>query len=350
VRLPFFARFAPEDGDWDDFVARHPQGHPEQTSEFGRLRRAYGFRPERVVVREGRTIIGGAQAIVQRTPIGKIAWVFRGPIAREDDPVVLHRVVSELDRLARRRRYASMSVETLPNQLQSRRALEHAGYHSSSRWWVDEGERPSVVANLERSDDEILAAMKPQGRRNVRTAIKSGVTVREGDATDLGTFYRLHELTADHQEFPIFPKAYFDYLWGHLAHRGRACLLLAEHEGRAVAAILNVVVGDHVYYTWGGMHRGQREQKLKANALLHFQAMTWGRDHGCKVYDLTGTSQFKAQLAREEIRWPLPQRKFYGPLARVRRLASERAWATPVVRKGIEKAAYRLRLSQRMPY
>lgn len=335
------------DDEWDAFVAAQHDGHHEQCSGYGKSRAEWGFRCDRVVVREGKRIVGGVQALAQRTPVGTLALVLRAPLAVDDNPRVLARVVQELDQLAKRHSYASVRVETFPTQIAARTALEGGGFRSSVAW---HGERPSILIPLTFSHEELLARMKPKGRYNVRVAQRAGVTVCAGDASSLGEFFELHRTTASHQGFPVFPREYFDYVWRVFGTAKKAQILLAYHDGKAVAAIFNTIVGGRLYYGWGGMSREPEHRKVMANYLLHFFAMGWAREHGCTHYDLVGVTDFKEKLARDEIPWPLPQRKFYGPLHALRRVLTELAWSTTLLRRGVDTVARRLGLRRRMPY
>lgn len=335
------------DDEWDAFVAAHPDGHHEQSSWYGKSRADWGFRCDRVVVREGGRIVGGLQALAQPTPVGTLALVLRAPLAVADNPHVLARVIEELDRLAKRRSYASVRVETFPTQIAARAALEGGGFRSSAAW---HGERHSIQIPLTLSDKELLARMKPKGRYNVRVAERAGVTIRTGEASSLGEFFELHRTTASHQGFPVFPRVYFDYVWRLFGTSKKAQLFLAYHGGKPVTAIFNTIVGGRLYYGWGGMSRDPEHRKLMANYLLHFFAMGWAREHGCTHYDLVGVTEFKEKLARDEIQWPLPQCKFYGPLRALHSVLKETAWSTLFLRRNVDRVARRLGLRRQMPY
>jgi lipid II:glycine glycyltransferase (peptidoglycan interpeptide bridge formation enzyme) len=336
-----------DDDEWDAFIAHHPDGHHEQSSGFARSRAAWGFQCDRIVVRSGGRIVGGLQALARRSPIGTQALILRGPLASDDDPLVLDKVVDSLERLAKQRSYASVRVETFPTQEASRSALERGGFYSSSAW---HGTRPSILVPLEVSDKELLARMKPKGRYNVRVAERAGVTVCKGDAESVDDFVALHQATASYQGFPTFPREYFNYVWRVFSPAGRVQLFLAYHLGKPVAAIFNTVVGVRLYYGWGGMDRNPERRKLMANYLLHFCAMGWAREHGCTHYDLVGVTEFKEKLGRDEIQWPLPQRRYFGPWRALHRSLTELTWSIPELRTATKTIAHRVQPTRPMPY
>ena len=333
--------------EWDAFVASHPSGHHEQTSMYGVERRKYGYEARCVAVREQGCIIGGAQVLVMRTPLGRIAHVRSAPLARDDAPEQLDAVVRTLRDHARDTGITSLRVDTLPNQAAARAALERGGFRSADGW----AERVvSRTFDLTLDDDTLMKRMRPKGRYNLRLARRSGVEVQVGGAELLKPFYNLHVGTASHQGFPVFPITYYDELLALLRPAGRIWILLATVEGQYVSAICNIRVGDCMYYCWGGLERDSRHLKAMPNYLLHFTALQLAREQGCVTYDLIGDTQFKRKLTDQLTAWPASHQYFSGKLAGVRRGLFEAAGSRPRVQRLVRRAARRLGMRPKMPY
>jgi lipid II:glycine glycyltransferase (peptidoglycan interpeptide bridge formation enzyme) len=343
------------EGEWDQFVVANLFGHHEQSSGHALTRHQYGFKSDRVEVRQGGRLVAGAQVLSRATPVGRMALVLRGPLAERDDPQLLHEAITELDRLARERAYVSLVVESFFPQEALRSALAEHGFRADESW---RGRFYAVRRRVDLSDEDILGSMEEKGRYNTRLASRKGVEVTAADSASLSDFYGLHQMTAEHQGFPVFPRTYFEYLWDLFGTRGRMQLFVATARGKPIGAIYNTIVGDQMLYGWGGMHRGDVERKLMANYLLHFRAMGWARDHGCRWYDLGsisragqgGVTQFKTRLASDKVYWPSPMRKWYGPFAPARDGLSRIAWSNPSLRRGVEWAAWRAGLKQKLPW
>jgi Acetyltransferase (GNAT) domain len=331
------------DDEWDAFLAAHPDGHHEQSSRYVVERAPWGFTGARIVSREGSTIVGGVQAIVRRTPIGKAGHIQRGPIAVDDRTDILDDVVSKLDALAKKQRWRWARVDTFPAQEPAREALCRAGYRDSAMWY---SKVESLIVPLSRSDDEILSHMKKKGRYGLRKAGREGVEVEINGPLCLEAFHPLHAKTAEHQGFPIFPLSYYQYLQ-RVFGPDKMPTIVARHNGQAIAAVVNFVVGGRSYYGWGGISRAPEHGKLKANYLCHWRGMQWAREHGCSHYDLVGVTEFKAKLADESIEWPPPQRKFFGLVPYFRRAALDRSWSYPFLRRAVRRAVGR---QPPMPY
>ena len=334
--------------EWDAFVAAHPEGYHEQTSPYAAHRRDHGFIVDRAEVREGGTIIGGAQVLVQRTPLGKCARVYRAPLAKDNDPAILANVVHELDVLARRNGYVSLRVDTFPNQQHARRALREAGFTESRAW---SGSSRSSTVSLEFSDDELLQRLPAKkSRYNVRYAERQGVEVREGTRADVDAFIALREMSVAHNGYQIFPAGFYRSIWDLFAPSRRLHLLIAHRGAQALAALVNLRMDERMYLVWIGTHRGEEERKLMAGYLLHYRAFVHARDAGCTMCDFLGTSEFKAKLTDETIEWDPPQRKFYGLLRGARARLMEFAWTRARLRRATNTVAHRLGLRPAMPY
>jgi hypothetical protein len=68
--------------------------------------------------------------------------------------------------------------------------------------------------------------------------------------------------------------------------RGLAQPLLAEFEGRPIAAVILVRFADRVIYMYGASRDEARERM--PNHLLQWEAIRWARAQGAKVYDFWG--------------------------------------------------------------
>ncbi len=336
-----------EDREWDAFLASSPHGYHEQTSLYAILRREYGFHSARAVVRDATNeIVGGVQVLYKKTPIGRLGLVYRGPIARDDDPETLKRVVSAMTKLASRERLSSIRVETFPTQEQTRQVLSSAGYYSSTAWT---DEHVSAFIDLQMTNDAMLAKMKRPARNQIRGAMRKGVTITVADPNDMRDFFELHQKTSGHQEFHEFPERYFSYL-RELFGADRVPVFIAKYEGKPISTLMCFVMENHLYACWFGMDRDPILKKLNSNRLLYFEAMKWGSSQGIEGFDLTGTGYFRRHLAHHMKKWPSIQRRHFGPTKSVHRFIVERCGRIDPVRLYTSKAARRLGYIRQMPH
>ncbi len=150
-------------------------------------------------------------------------------------------------------------------------------------FWV-----PLSGADGPRSEDDVLAAMNQQWRRNIKKAAKAGVEVSRGGRDDLGEFHRIYTETAARDGFTPRPQSYFETMWDALSAEApdRLTLYLARHEGDLVAATTLVRVGTHAWYSYGASTSQKRD--VRGSNAVQWQMMRDALAAGADVYDMRG--------------------------------------------------------------
>ena len=139
-----------------------------------------------------------------------------------------------------------------------------------------------------RTEDDVLAGMNQQWRRNIKKAAKAGVEVRVGTADDLPAFHELYVHTAERDGFTPRPLGYFRTMLEALGaeEEDRIRLYLAEHEGDLVASTLAIRVGGHVWYSYGASSSEKRD--VRGSNAIQWRMMQDAIAAGADVYDLRG--------------------------------------------------------------
>lgn len=130
--------------------------------------------------------------------------------------------------------------------------------------------------------DEILAGMKQKGRYNIKIAQKNNIQVKTSN--NIIEFYQMFLETAKRDGFSIRPKDYFENMLEILSAQGYVELLIANYQGKPVAAEIISYYDGVASYLYGASSNEYRN--LMAPYLLHFEAMKRAKEKGCKVYDL----------------------------------------------------------------
>ncbi len=276
------------DREWDAFVDRVPGGHHVQSSLWGEVKRTVGWDTARVVVSEDGKIVAGCQVLLRRMGPFVVGYVTRGPLAATQ--AALDVAFDGLDHLVRRRRLLYVKVQPATGPDRAARALEQRCFVASG---LAAGPTATVLVELDRSPGEVLAAMRAGVRSNIRKAERKGVALRLGDATDLPLFFRMVDATSRRQGFPPYPLAYYEAIWRLFSAEGRAALVVAEHVGTPVSALLLVGYCDTVTYKMGGWS-GERSG-IHPNEAAHWAGMTWAREQGYRFYDLEGIDRRLAE-------------------------------------------------------
>ena len=158
------------------------------------------------------------------------------------------------------------------------------------RGWRPSGEqiqyRNTVVSDLTPSEDDLLAAMKPKWRYNIRLAERKGVVVRDGTAADLPAFYAMYAETGGRDGFLVRPFDYYRAIWERFLADGLGHVLLAEVDGAPVAGLFLFRYGPTAWYFYGASTAQSRD--LMPNHALQWAAMRWAKAAGCTRYDWWG--------------------------------------------------------------
>ncbi|MGC9082985.1 MAG: lipid II:glycine glycyltransferase FemX [Anaerolineae bacterium] len=290
--------------EWDEFVAAHPRAHILQTAEWGELKAALGWSPQRVAVGEDGVPRAGALVLYRRLPlgVGTLAYVPRGPLVDWERPEEVAELLEALAGAARARRAVALIIEPdLPDESRWRELLAAQGFRPSPLGSIQP--RRTLVVDIGRDEADILAAMKPKTRYNIRLAERKGVTVWEGTEADFPAFHRLMAETAARDRFGVHEPAYYERAYHLFVPRDRARLLMAGVEGEPVAALMVFALGRRAWYFYGASGNAHREKMPTYR--LQWEAMCWARSRGCTEYDLWGVpdedeERLEAEFARRQ--------------------------------------------------
>jgi len=266
---------------WDAWVTATPGGHILQSWAWGELKSRFGWRVERLGLDSA-----GAQVLYRPLPggVGSIAYVPKGPLMDWGDGQTIRELTAAIRPLARRQRAICLKIEPdLEDSPDWTKTLTAAGFRPSPQPIQP---RRTIVVDLDAEPEAILARMKQKTRYNIRLAGRKGVVVRPGDEGDLPAFYELMEDTSRRDRFAIHSRAYYEAVHRLFVATDRGRLLLAEHEGRLLAGLVVVALGDTACYLYGASADEGRD--LMPSYLLQWEAMVWARERGCRAYDLWG--------------------------------------------------------------
>jgi len=144
------------------------------------------------------------------------------------------------------------------------------------------------IIDISKSEEEILAQMKPKGRYNIKVAEKHGVQVsicpidRLNDGIEI--FYDLYQQTAQYQKISLRDKSYFLEMLKKLYPKGEAAIIIARYHHLPVSALIITFYNGVASYLYGGTSRLHKE--VMAPYLAHWQAILEAKKRGCVKYDL----------------------------------------------------------------
>ncbi len=276
----------PSAGRWDAFVASRPQAHILQTSWWGELKSRFGWSADRIAVSDGNKIVAGALVLFRKLPmrLGTLAYIPKGPILDFDDDAITSELLRGLDRLMKRHRSILLKIE--PDRLTDLRfstRLAALGFRPSPQ--TIQPPR-TITIDIARDDGEILAAMHPKTRYNIRLAAKKDVLVREATEEDVTSFSDLMQITGERDDFAVHSADYYAAAYRLFAPADRARLFVATYQAQVIAGLFVFALGNRAWYFYGAS--GEAERQRMPNHALQWAAIQWAKSRGCCEYDLWG--------------------------------------------------------------
>ena len=270
--------------EWNSFLSARPEAHLLQTGQWGELKAGFGWEAVRVIDGDA---VGGTQVLFRRLPLGWcIGYIPKGPVA-----VGAGTLWEELDGICRRRKAVLLKVEPDLWVGEGGGAVEKGSWKAPSRFRSSSHNiQPprTILVDLKGSEEQILARMKQKTRYNIRLAQKKGVSVRSWG--DLDAFHQMILVTGERDAFGVHSRAYYRRAYELFHPEGMAELLVAEHGGSPLAALMVFARGERAWYVYGASTDEGRN--LMPTYLLQWEAMRWARSKGALVYDLWGVPDF----------------------------------------------------------
>ena len=152
----------------------------------------------------------------------------------------------------------------------------------------------TVILDIDKPEEEILAGMKPKWRYNIKLADKKNVEVRREGEEALETFYALYLETAKRDGIAIHPLSYYRALFQtqETSREGRGepapslSIWIARHEEKPIASIITLFYGGQATYLYGASS-GEKRNLMPAYA-LQWRAIEAAKAEGCVEYDFFG--------------------------------------------------------------
>jgi CelD/BcsL family acetyltransferase involved in cellulose biosynthesis len=171
------------------------------------------------------------------------------------------------------------------------------------------------VIDLSRGAEAVWQGLNKDMRYSIRRASRNGVTVRAGNGPeDLDVFYRLYLEQRRRQRLLPQPLAFIRAIYAGLVQAGNGFMVVAEHQGKPIAALLSVghavtVIGTH-------SAAGPDARHLRATPLAMWKSVELACERGYTGYDLGRSDTDSAGLQHFKEEWGAVQEDlpyFYNP-------------------------------------
>lgn len=252
-----------------------------QAPEWAALKAETGWQPRRFIVGNPDRPTLVCQILLRQAGPIRIGYAHRGPIWRSrPDRESLVALVTELKKLEPKPAFIRLDPAVFDEEVVE--WLRELGFRRSFEQFQPE---LTMVVDLHGEEGDLLSRMPQKGRYNIKVALKKGVVVRVGDPrTDREALKNLFGETAARDGIAVHPVNYYVRLLELLGERGE--LLIAEHDGRVLAATIVEYRGRWATYLHGASANQGRE--YMPNYLLQWEMIRRAKARGCSYYDLRG--------------------------------------------------------------
>ncbi len=317
--------------EWNSFVANN-NGSFLQSFEWGKFQESVGRQvfylrgdpsSSRALRDYGEASAYQALVIKHNLPLGKgYLYCPRGPVIKPETrnqksetnhKFQISNFQNEITGLSKQEKAIFLRIEPMAGI--EEKELKELGFLRTK----DVQPSRTLILDLRRPEEELLAQMHEKTRYNIGLAVRRGVTVRVSDGDgDFGAFWSLLNQTAKRQKIRLFGKDYYRKqltvngqqkknlpqplfvkegafsLWKREGGRDFENLLfIASYQGKVIAANLVNAFGDTATYLHGGSDNEFRS--LMAPHLLQWEQIKYAKEQGCKFYDFWGY---------DEVKWP----------------------------------------------
>lgn len=212
--------------------------------------------------------VEGAKVIKHDLPFGRsYLYIPYGPDA------VSFQFAGEVRRIAEQEQAIFIKAEPMRDEIAQ--ALVRVGFRHTAKHIQP---HKTVVLDLAKSEEELLSAMHPKTRYNIRVAEKHGIQIKPSNNVEI--FWKLMRNTTERDKFHAHAKEYYQSLL-------KFCELhVAYTDQTAVAAAIILKFEDKAYYLHGASDHEYRN--LMAPYMLHWSIMTKLQTSNIQSYDLWG--------------------------------------------------------------
>ncbi len=258
--------------DWNQFLSQHPNAHLLQTGEWGELKSAFGWKPVRVISENV-----GVQILFRKLPLGfTIGYI---PKAVNSDQSLSEQSWKAIDSVCKSRHaiFCKLEIDSWESDF-----ILHPSSFILSKHNIQPPR--TIIVDLTSDEESILARMKQKTRYNIRLAEKKGVTVHAWD--DIESFHKMMLVTGGRDGFGVHSLEYYRRAYELFHLKGMCEILVAEYDGKPLAALFVARNGNRAYYLYGAST--DEERNRMPTYLLQWEAMKWAKSRGCDEYDLWG--------------------------------------------------------------
>ena len=266
--------------NFDEVVKKYPEANFLQSPEYGKMNELLGDK----VITSDFGGVGHALMIVRNAKRGRYLEIPCGPLTDWSSKKSVNAVFDEIKKVGKDEKCVFVRIRPqLENSEKNLKLLSDLGLKKSPMHLAAEH---TVMLDLKKSEDELLADMRRQTRYEVRRAEKFGITVEKSDSEEIfKEFHKIQAATAKRQGF--VPPNLKTLLAEKEAFKGNIVIYVAKTEDKKPIAYGMVIKGgkEGDYYEAAST---DLNRKLPGAYALLWQAMKDLKAEGYERFNLWG--------------------------------------------------------------
>jgi len=267
---------------WNELAASNSQ--ILQSYEWGQLKECFGWEALRIEL-DGKT---GAAILKRKLPFVRQCVLYspRGPLVDFHDKSKLKQLIDAVKEEGEKKGalFYRIDPEIEEDDKEALDNLRSMGFVKSGR---EVQPRATIVVDITKSQDELMAGFESKFRYNIRLAEKKNVAVEEDiSESAVEKYYDLYRITSSRDSFMIHPVSYYKKVRELIINSGMGTIFLAYIGRVPVAGVFIFAFGKRVWYMYGASSNEHRN--FMPNNLIHWNVIKWAKERGYKEYDLWG--------------------------------------------------------------
>ncbi len=301
--------------EWNGIVDEL-HGHPLQSFGWGEVKSGYGWTPTRLIFKDGKEVLGGAQVLRRKLPrpFGSMFYVPRGPFCAPE-----HRasILEALGEWTKSQPEKAVELVCEPEWTSQPKNTSRQGWRTTKNHILLPG---TVIIDLTQNPDDMLMAMSKTRRQDIKKYLRNGFQLEPAKTEeDFKACLGIYKEIATRDKFNLHVDKYYHDIWTKMGKYGRLLMLKSPEDGEVVAFQWALVSNGFAFALFAGV--GARGRKMRVNAGAKWQCMQDLHKDGVDRYDLNGLlndgiDTYKLAFKGEEVHYigslELPLSKLYS--------------------------------------
>jgi len=322
------------ENQWDEFIASNPNGSFLQSWNWGEFQESFGRKVWRLALKENDEIYLAALIIKQDLPLRRsYLYCPKGPLINPKfstlpagrpayhpsgagrlvyrlsragrlvyRPSGAGRLVYRLSRAGRQipnSKLISLFFEEVRKLAQKEKVvflrvdpvINFPNSLYKKIFYPTKPTQPqhSLILDISKNEEEILAQMKQKTRYNIRLAKRKGIEIKKisrPNNQEIQTFLNLTIQTSKRDKFKSHPAEYYRKMLKILSRNSMIKLFFAEYQKKVIAANIVVFFSNQAVYLHGASSNEYRQ--MMAPYYLQWEQIKEAKKLGCQSYDFWG--------------------------------------------------------------